>query len=890
MPRARARSENELRERVAIVVRPGEEMDVDELVDVLRDVYPEYRRQKRNPLARCVEEIMSSINQGAPTVPASSVDKESEPSTSEAPELPVTRRLNSSIVGMYQATTSQPADPQTEAAPQGDAAVADGPAQPTGAQAAVQGETAAANNAAPPAAQADAGTAPDVPGTADAEAATKSRGRATKRADLKRDTRALKRLREAGASAAGTAAPSTGSITAPKRIFYSDLGGIEDVLTDIRQLIEYPLMHPEVYAWLGVQPPRGVLLYGPPGCGKTALANAIANECGVPFLRIAAPEIVSGMSGESEAKLRQLFTDAAAAAPAILFIDEIDAIAPKRESAQREMERRIVAQMLTCMDDLLPAAPAAATATADSAAASAAAARHVVVIGATNRPDSLDAALRRAGRFDREISLGIPSEAARRQILGVLCRGLRLGGSVDVAVIAKATPGYVGADLSALAKEAAALAVARIFSELGPPAAAAGAAAKQAASGAVAAAAAADDAMGGATPSAPPPLSPQQLQGLAITMGDFEGALAKVQPSLRREGFTTKPDVSWDDVGSLEGVREELQFSITQPIRRPERFAALGVPAASGVLLFGPPGCGKTLVAKAVAADCGANFISIKGPELLNKYVGESERAVRQLFARARAARPCVVFFDELDALAPRRGSGDGNAAAERVVNQLLTELDGATSRDAVYAIAATNRPDIIDPALLRPGRLDKTLYVPLPDAAGRAAILAAAARRMPLAPDVDLAAVAAADSCTGFSGADLASLLREAAVAALKESLRQEQAGAAPAAAVAARHFQAALLRVRPSVSRADRTLYARLRDKLVASRSHIAPDTPPVAAAAADPVSAAGAGGDTAALAESEMETAAGGTGGVGTEDGGNEGGMIVDGVAGGAEPMEL
>eukprot|EP00775_Hariotina_reticulata_P005385 gene5385-5621_t len=382
-------------------------------------------------------------------------------------------------------------------------------------------------------------------------------------------------------SAAANNTESSADDEAPRALHYADLGGIEEVLADIKELIEYPLKHPEVYGWLGVEPPRGVLLHGPPGCGKTALAHAIATECGVPFLRVSAPEVVSGMSGESEARLRQLFQEAQDVAPSVIFIDEIDAIAPKRENAQREMERR-------------------------------------------------------AGRFDREITLGIPTEAARQKILRVLTRNLR-------------------------------------------------------------------------------------LQGLAITMSDFERALPKVQPSVRREGFTTKPDATWEDVGSLEEVREELSFSISQPIAHPEAFAAMGLSAASGVLLYGPPGCGKTLVAKAVAADSGANFISIKGPELLNKYVGESERAVRQLFARARAAHPCVLFFDEMDALAPRRGS-DNNAPAERL---------------GVYVIAATNRPDMIDPALLRPGRLDKVLYVPLPPADGRASILAAAARRTPMAPAV---------------------------------------------------------------------------------------------------------------------------------------------------------
>ena len=489
------------------------------------------------------------------------------------------------------------------------------------------------------------------------------------------------------------------------------------------------------------------------------------------------------------------------------------------------------------------------------------------MIGATNRPDAIDTALRRAGRFDREIMLGIPDEAARGRILAVQARRLRMSGNLDLAEIARKTPGYVGADLSALAKEAAALAVSRIFDALAggdvlpvsehiEPRATpsedvegdtrgddrderSSGEEEEKTSGALIGGRLADRA----------PLRAGELAGLAITAEDFSRALTRVQPSAQREGFTTTPEVTWEDVGSLTEVREELAFSVVEPIAHPKRFHAMGLAASTGVLLYGPPGCGKTLVAKATANEASANFISIKGPELLNKYVGESERAVRVLFARARAASPCVLFFDELDSLAPRRG-GEGNQASERVVNQLLTEMDGLESRSATFVVAATNRPDMIDPAMLRPGRLDKLLYVPLPPPDGRAAILATLTRKTPLAPEVDVAAIAASARCGGFSGADLASLVREACVAALKGNMaafaradaeaalaseaaskdggplgKAREAPAPPRAPlVTSAHFEAAFARVQPSVSSADQRRYDELRRKLRRERGSIA------------------------------------------------------------------
>ncbi|KAK0493291.1 P-loop containing nucleoside triphosphate hydrolase protein [Armillaria luteobubalina] len=523
----------------------------------------------------------------------------------------------------------------------------------------------------------------------------------------------------------------------------SDLGGVEACVEKMLEMVAMPLCHPEVYLHTGVQPPRGVLLHGPPGCGKTLLANAMAGELGVPFINISAPSIVSGMSGESEKTLRDAFEEAKRVAPCILFIDEIDAITPKRESAQREMERRIVAQFLTCMDDM-------SWEKNDN--------KPVIVMGATNRPDSLDAALRRAGRFDHEISMGVPDDEARERILRVLSVKLRIEGDFNFAALAKATPGYVGADLSALTAAAGIIAVKRIFKQLSEgtlqlptepdlsmqvdePQIAAEASSSSLRPAPIITAIASSLSFPTSSPHSiahflnahPDPLTPVQLAPLCITSADFTVALTQVQPSSKREGFATVPDVSWSDIGALHRTRDELHMAIVQPIKRPELFSAVGIEAACGVLLWGPPGCGKTLLAKAVANESRANFISVKGPELLNKYVGESERAVRQVFSRARASSPCVIFFDELDALVPRRDDSLSESSA-RVVNTLLTELDGLDARKSVYVIAATNRPDMIDPAMVRPGRLDKLLYVDLPNGDERAEIVRTMTRKVPLA------------------------------------------------------------------------------------------------------------------------------------------------------------
>ncbi|KAM5164425.1 nuclear valosin-containing protein-like [Mantella aurantiaca] len=587
---------------------------------------------------------------------------------------------------------------------------------------------------------------------------------------------------------------------------FDDVGGNDKTLAEVCKLLIH-MRHPEVYQHLGVVPPRGFLLHGPPGCGKTLLAQAIVGELDLPMLKVAATEMVSGVSGESEQKLRELFDQAVSSAPCILFIDEIDAITPKREVASKDMERRIVAQLLTCMDDLNNLEVTA----------------QVLVIGATNRPDSLDPALRRAGRFDREICLGIPDEKARQRILQTLCRKLRLPDSFDYQQLAHLTPGYVGADLMALCREAAMGAVNRALIQL------------REIKGSEAS----------AEPNSPPdgtsdlkvqngqpnqdelqrllevlkeqtPFPEEHLQGLRIEMSDFLSALPNVQPSAKREGFATVPDVTWADIGALEEIREELTMAILAPVRNPEQFKALGLMAPAGVLLAGPPGCGKTLLAKAVANESGLNFISVKGPELLNMYVGESERAVRQVFQRASNSSPCVIFFDEIDALCPRR-SGHESGASVRVVNQLLTEMDGLESRRQVFIMAATNRPDIIDPAILRPGRLDKTLYVGLPPPADRLAILRTITKngtRPPLASDVDLEAIAFDERCDCFTGADLTALVREASISALRAEMSQpEPIGSKGQIEVYKRHFEDAFSKVKPSVSKKDQWMYEELR-----------------------------------------------------------------------------
>ncbi|KAF9550222.1 hypothetical protein EC957_001128 [Mortierella hygrophila] len=633
---------------------------------------------------------------------------------------------------------------------------------------------------------------------------SKSKKRAKSTSNGTSDTPGSKRHKTSGSSEG-----RGGAEHAPPKIRLEDLGGVDHFIEKVKEYVMMPLAHPEVYAHMGVKPPRGILLHGPPGTGKTMMANAIAGSLGVPFITISAPSVVSGMSGESEKKIREVFEEARDLAPCLMFIDEIDAITPKRETAQREMERRIVAQLLTCMDDL----------NLENTNG-----KPVMIIGATNRPDSLDPALRRAGRFDLEINIGVPDQDSREQILRVMSSKLKLSGNFDFKELAKLTPGYVGADLNALTAAAGVAALKRIFQEIGNVDKINESEAMETVTDELEMMdmdqqmADADKVMqvdststtitetvtetttertttttstavvkhgysnhathkpihsiSAFLQSHPTPLTPEQLEPLHITNEDFLIALTKVQPSAKREGFATVPDVSWDKIGALTYVRDELRMAVVEPIKYPALFASVGIQTPAGVLLWGPPGCGKTLLAKAVASESRTNFISVKGPELLNKYVGESERGIRQVFARARASAPCVIFFDELDALCAKRDDSQSEASA-RVVNTLLTELDGMENRSAVYVIAATNRPDIIDSAMLRPGRLDKLLYVQLPTMEERLDILQTLAKKTPLGPDVKLDMVASDERCENFSGADLASLVREAGMSALRTTLK---------------------------------------------------------------------------------------------------------------------
>jgi transitional endoplasmic reticulum ATPase len=519
------------------------------------------------------------------------------------------------------------------------------------------------------------------------------------------------------------------------RVTYEDIGGLKEEIQKIREMVELPLRHPELFERLGIEPPKGVLLYGPPGTGKTLLAKAVANETNATFIHISGPEIMSKFYGESEARLREKFQEAKEKAPSIIFIDEIDAIAPKRDEVTGEVERRVVSQLLTLMDGLETRGK-------------------VIVIGATNRPNAIDPALRRPGRFDREIELKVPDKQGRLEILQIHTRNMPLAEDVDLEKIASQTHGFVGADLEYLAKEAAMKALKRVLPKINLE---------------------------------EERIPAEVLNEIKVTMQDFLDALKEITPSAMREVYLETPDVKWSDIGGLEEVKTELREAVEWPLKFPEVYKRLNYKIPKGILLYGPPGTGKTLLAKAVATESEANFISVRGPELLSKWVGESERAVREIFRKARQAAPCIIFFDEIDALAPIRGYATDSGVTERVVSQLLTELDGIQPLHGVVVIASTNRIDMIDPALLRAGRFDKLIYVPMPDKQARIEILKIHTRGVPLCTHneatnglcnesdiVNLEKIA--EATEGFSGADLESVVNTAISIVLQEYLKSHQ------------------------------------------------------------------------------------------------------------------
>lgn len=524
------------------------------------------------------------------------------------------------------------------------------------------------------------------------------------------------------------------------RISYEDVGGLGKEIKKIREMIELPLKYPELFDHLGIEPPKGILLYGPPGTGKTLIARAVANETSAFFMHVNGPEIMHKFYGESEAKLREVFAQASNNAPSILFIDEIDVIAPKREKILGDVEKRVVGQLLALMDGLKSRG-------------------QVVIIGATNIPNALDPALRRPGRFDREISISIPDRNSRLEILNIHTRGMPLNDNVDIPYLADVTQGYVGADMAALCREAAMNAIRKIMPEI--------------------------DLESGH-------ISPEIILDMKVSMDDFMGALSEIIPSTTREVFVEVPNISWDDIGGLENIKNELKKAVEWPLKYASLFNYTHIKPPRGLLLYGSPGTGKTMIAKAVASESNANFISVKGPELLSKWVGESESGLREIFKKARQAAPCVIFFDEIDAIAPRRGKGGDTQVTERMVSQMLTEMDGIEDLKGVTVLAATNRLDMIDPALLRPGRFDMLIEVPLPDEHELMEIFKVHSRQKPLGKGIDYNILI--KQMPGFTGADVASICREAAMIAIQEYIDNKGELEKPDFKINQRHFEEAI------------------------------------------------------------------------------------------------
>jgi len=524
-------------------------------------------------------------------------------------------------------------------------------------------------------------------------------------------------------------------------ITYEDIGGLHEEIQRIREMVELPLRHPELFQRLGIEPPRGIFLFGPPGCGKTLLAKAVANESDANFYVISGPEIMSKFYGESEARLREIFQKAHESAPSIVFIDEMDAIAPKREEVTGEVERRVVAQLLSLMDGMGSRG-------------------NIIVIGATNRPNAIDPALRRPGRFDREIEIGVPDRQGRYEILQIHTRNMPLAKDVDLQKLANLSHGYTGADQSALCREAAMKALRRYLPEINLE---------------------------------EEKIPTEILEKMEVELDDFMAAYREITPTAMREVYVEIPTVKWEDVGGLLDVKQELMEAVEWPIKKPEVFKRVGVQPPKGILLYGPPGCGKTMLARAISTESEANFISIKGPEIFSKWVGESEKAIREVFRKGRTAAPSIIFFDELDSVIPRRGMGYADSgASERVISQLLSEMDGIEALQNVVVIAATNRPDILDPAALRPGRFDRLIYVPTPDERTRLQVLKIHTKGMPLEKDVNLEELAR--KTMGYSGADLQAICREAGMIALRHNIE--------AKGISLKDFEDAIEKVKPSLS----------------------------------------------------------------------------------------